>query len=145
VRQRAVAEGPAALDDRPRPAREPTITVEAKTWVTSLACREAKDLGYPHDAVRAATPAPDAIRYTLDVFTGEGARSNNTDQPFITLATYLAERKGLATFATHVVEAIRDDRRLQAATSLDLILSRWRSGLAPVSWTGEALGSGYLS
>src|SRR6266849_8176105 len=44
--ERAVAEGPmAALDDRPRPGREPTITVEAKTWATSLACRKAKDLG----------------------------------------------------------------------------------------------------
>ena len=48
--ERAVAEGPmAALDDRPRPGREPTITVEARTWVTSLACRKAKDLGYPHE------------------------------------------------------------------------------------------------
>jgi transposase len=48
--ERAVAEGPmAALDDRPRPGREPTITVEAKAWLTSLACRKAKDLGYPHE------------------------------------------------------------------------------------------------
>ena len=48
--ERAVAEGPmAALDDRPRSGREPAITVEAKTWVTSLACRKAKDLGYPHE------------------------------------------------------------------------------------------------
>ncbi len=30
--ERAVAEGPlAALDDRPRPSREPTITIEAKS------------------------------------------------------------------------------------------------------------------
>jgi transposase len=48
--ERAVAEGPmAVLDDRPRPGREPTITLEAKAWVTSLACRKAKDLGYPHE------------------------------------------------------------------------------------------------
>ena len=48
--ERAVAEGPlAALDDRPRPGREPTITMEAKAWLTSLACRKAKDLGYPHE------------------------------------------------------------------------------------------------
>src|SRR5271165_4628506 len=48
--ERAVAEGPmAALDDRPRPGREPTITLEAKTWLVSLACRKAKDLGYPHE------------------------------------------------------------------------------------------------
>jgi transposase len=38
-----------ALDDRPRPGREPTITAEAKAWLTSLACRKAKDLGYPHE------------------------------------------------------------------------------------------------
>jgi len=48
--ERAVVEGPmAALDDRPRPGREPTITLEAKAWLTSLACRKAKDLGYPHE------------------------------------------------------------------------------------------------
>jgi len=39
----------AALDDRPRPGREPTITLEAKAWLVSLACRKAKDLGYPHE------------------------------------------------------------------------------------------------
>src|SRR6201993_2693243 len=48
--ERAVAEGPmAALDDRPRPGREPTITLEAKAWLTSLSCRKAKELGYPHE------------------------------------------------------------------------------------------------
>src|SRR5271168_1423844 len=48
--ERAVAEGPmAALDDRPRPGREPTITLEAKAWLVALACRKAKDLGYPHE------------------------------------------------------------------------------------------------
>src|ERR1700674_4104100 len=48
--ERAVVEGPlAALDDRPRPGREPTITLEAKAWLVSLACRKAKELGYPHE------------------------------------------------------------------------------------------------
>ena len=48
--ERAVVEGPmAALDDRRRPGREPTITLEAKAWLVSLACRKAKDLGYPHE------------------------------------------------------------------------------------------------
>ncbi len=28
---------------------EPTITVEAKAWLTSLAYRKAKELGYPHE------------------------------------------------------------------------------------------------
>jgi transposase len=48
--ERALAHGPmAALDDRPRPGREPTITAEAKAWLVSLACRKAKELGYPHE------------------------------------------------------------------------------------------------
>src|SRR5208337_2129882 len=48
--ERAVVEGPmAALDDRPRPGREPTITLEAKAWLISLACQKAKELGYPHE------------------------------------------------------------------------------------------------
>jgi transposase len=48
--ERAVVEGPmAALDDRPRPGRERSITLEARAWLVSLACRKAKDLGYPHE------------------------------------------------------------------------------------------------
>ena len=48
--ERAVACGPlAALDDRPRPGKEPLITVEAKAWLAALACQKAKDLGYPHE------------------------------------------------------------------------------------------------
>ena len=48
--ERALAYGPmAALDDRPRLGKEPTITVEAKAWVADLACRKAKELGYPHE------------------------------------------------------------------------------------------------
>ena len=48
--ERALAYGAmAALDDRPRPGKEPTITAEARTWLVSLACRKAKDLGCPHE------------------------------------------------------------------------------------------------
>jgi transposase len=48
--ERAVAYGPlAALDDRPRPGKEPTITPEAKAWLVSMACDKAKDHGYPHE------------------------------------------------------------------------------------------------
>lgn len=48
--ERAVAEGPmSALDDRRHPGKEPTITLEAKAWLVSLACRKAKELGYPHE------------------------------------------------------------------------------------------------
>ena len=48
--ERALAYGPlSALDDRPRPGKEPTITPEAKAWLASLACDKAKDHGYPHE------------------------------------------------------------------------------------------------
>ena len=48
--ERAVAYGPlAALDDRPRPGKQPTITPEAKAWLASLACDKAKEHGYPHE------------------------------------------------------------------------------------------------
>jgi transposase len=48
--ERAVAYGPLmALDDRPRPGKEPPITPEAKAWLVSLACDKAKDHGYPHE------------------------------------------------------------------------------------------------
>ena len=39
----------AALDDSPRPGREPTITDEARTFIVDLACRKPKELGYPHE------------------------------------------------------------------------------------------------
>jgi hypothetical protein len=39
----------AALDDSPRPGKAPEITADAKTWLVSLACRKAKEFGYPHE------------------------------------------------------------------------------------------------
>jgi transposase len=48
--ERAVAYGSlAALEDRPRPGKEPMITPEAKVWLVSLACDKAKEHGYPHE------------------------------------------------------------------------------------------------
>jgi len=48
--ERALAHGPlAALDDRPRPGSKPTITLEAKAWLVSLACDKAKDHAHPHE------------------------------------------------------------------------------------------------
>src|SRR5262245_46575156 len=48
--ERAPVFGPmAALDDRPRSGKEPTITAEARAWLVSLACRKAKEVGYPHE------------------------------------------------------------------------------------------------
>ena len=48
--ERAAGRGAlAALDDSPRPGKKPAIAAEAKEWLVALACRKAKDLGYPHE------------------------------------------------------------------------------------------------
>src|ERR1700758_2367675 len=48
--ERALAYGAlAALDERPRPGKEPVITPEAKAWLVSLACDKAREHGYPHE------------------------------------------------------------------------------------------------
>ena len=50
----------AALDDRPRPGKESTITVEAKTWLVALACRKAKEFGLSARGLDDATSADHA-------------------------------------------------------------------------------------
>ena len=45
----ALGWGPLAIEDRPRPGKEPVITPEAKAWLVSLACDKAKEHGYPHE------------------------------------------------------------------------------------------------
>src|SRR6202048_4498083 len=48
--ERALGYGPlAAIEDRPRPGKEPVNTPEAKAWLVSLACDKAKEHGYPHE------------------------------------------------------------------------------------------------
>ena len=48
--ERAFVQGPlAALHDRPRSGRRRSITPEARTWARALACRKAKEFGYPHE------------------------------------------------------------------------------------------------
>src|SRR4030081_2729409 len=48
--ERALGYGPlAAIEDQPRPGKEPVITPEAKAWLVSLACDKAKEHGYPHE------------------------------------------------------------------------------------------------
>lgn len=39
----------AALQDQTRPGRPARLTKEARTWLVSLACQKARDLGYPHE------------------------------------------------------------------------------------------------
>jgi transposase len=62
--ERALAFGPlAALDDRPHPGKEPTITPEAKAWLVSLACDKAKEHGYPQELWTTRLLADNARQY----------------------------------------------------------------------------------
>src|SRR5438876_8875427 len=56
--ERALGYGPlAAIEDRPRPGKEPVITPEAKAWLVSLACDKAKEHGYPRRRICRPSPA----------------------------------------------------------------------------------------
>lgn len=68
---------------------------------------------------RTAVPAPDAVRYAMDVFTDGANKLNRSNQAFVPLARYFAQRGELEAFATHIVETIRDDSRLQKSRALD--------------------------
>jgi hypothetical protein len=82
---------------------------------------------YPRSRVmREATAAPDAIRYALDVFAASAAPAGDAEPGLIALARHFAYGRELETFATHVVEAIRDDRRLQVPGRVDLVLAALR-------------------
>jgi hypothetical protein len=49
TRAKLFCEVRAAAFGAKRPFGEPTITLEAKAWLTSLSCRKAKELGHPHE------------------------------------------------------------------------------------------------
>jgi hypothetical protein len=86
--------------------------------------------------VRSAVAAPDAIRYSLDVFTGDPVAAKNTSYAFRTLVLYYADQKALGLLATNIVEAIIDDRRLQLAKRLDPMFD----SLVPVPGACAAAG-----
>jgi hypothetical protein len=79
--------------------------------------------------VRSAVSAPDAIRYALDAFTSDPSAAKSSTASFNAMAVYHADQKALGLLATNMIETIGDDRRLQAAKRLDLMLD----ALAPVS------------
>jgi len=69
--------------------------------------------------IRIVVPVPDAIRYAMDAFASGPRQTNNPGRTFLPLVRYFAQRNELETFATHLIEAIRDDARLQRSKSLD--------------------------
>jgi Winged helix-turn helix len=90
--ERAVAEGPlAVLDDRPRPGRAPTITLEAKTWLVSFRAY------LKGDQSLARRPAGASLRIYFHAQT-----------------RLLAQSRGGLLFETHPFRPATHSRRLQA-------------------------------
>ena len=56
----------AALDDLPGRGKRPTITPEARAWLTSLACRKPKDLGYSYELWTTRLLAEHARRHAAE-------------------------------------------------------------------------------
>jgi hypothetical protein len=65
----------AALNDSPRPGKEPEITVEGRAWLVSVACQKPKDVGHPHELWTTRLLARHAPR----AWSGSGARLPDAD------------------------------------------------------------------
>lgn len=76
---------------------------------------------YPRSAaVRAAVPAPDAVRFSLDPIASSADAGAG---PFTVLVTaYFAGRGELAGYAEDLLDALSDDRRLQSDAAIDGLL-----------------------
>src|SRR5262249_37438854 len=136
--ERALAYGPlAALDDRPRPGKEPTITPEAKAWLVSLACEKAKEHGYPHElwttrllARHAREKAPAAGHECLaDLVQGTVCKILGQEEVKPHKVRYYLERRD-AEFEQKMAKVLcvyREVQLLKRLPSLRNRVSQWRS------------------
>jgi len=77
---------------------------------------------YPRSqAVRHVTPVVDAVRFAFDAFAVGGAYSKNPEHVATSLAIYLIDQGQADTLASAVMDALRDDPRLQVIASLELM------------------------
>ena len=79
---------------------------------------------YPRShIIRSALSAKEAVRYALDpLFTSGAPREGN--RALILLAAYFSGRHELRAFAEYIIEALRDDRRLQTEDRINFLLSQ---------------------
>ena len=79
---------------------------------------------YPRShVIRAALSANEAVRYALDPLFTSGARIEG-NSALILLAAYFSGRRELRAFADYVIQALRDDRRLQTEDRINFLLSQ---------------------
>ena len=77
---------------------------------------------YPRSqAVRHVTPVVDAVRFAFDAFAVGGTYSKNPEHVVTSLAVYLIDQGQADVLASAVVDAMRDDPRLQVIASLELM------------------------
>jgi hypothetical protein len=121
--ERALAYGPlAALDDRPRPGKELTITPEAKAWLVSLACDKAKEHGYPFTDspkrfLRRADAEPMSPTGMVSRARGNGSRSSRwsaADRCFVRPAGIQSTNPKTSTGGRRRGSGRRSDRRRTA-------------------------------
>jgi hypothetical protein len=65
----------------------------------------------------------DATRYAVDDFLDKSADQEDANSAIVALARCFSARRELAAFATHLIEVIRDDQRLQVSARLDRLLN----------------------
>lgn len=82
----------------------------------------ARDYARSH-ILRSAVSASDAVRYSLDPLFASGAPGEGA-RALTLLAAYFSGRQELGAFAVYIVEALRDDRRLQTEDRIKFLLSQ---------------------
>src|SRR5262249_17931056 len=78
---------------------------------------------YPQsEAVRAAVPANDVIRYALDFFNDPAAANDDSARLLSVLAEHFSRRGDLDAFATQLLASLRRDARPHLSHRIDLLL-----------------------
>ena len=81
---------------------------------------------YPRShIIRSALSANEAVRYSLDpLFTSGTPSDGNRALGLTLLAAYFSGRHELGAFAVYIIEALRDDRRLQTVDRINFLLNQ---------------------
>jgi hypothetical protein len=88
--------------------------------------KPARDLvvhNYPRSrAVRRVVPVAGVVRFAIEPLASNTLEAKDNKQRFVILATYFSIRGLIKTFATELVNAVRDDKGLQMPERLDTLL-----------------------
>jgi hypothetical protein len=74
--------------------------------------------------IRSVVSAPEAVRYSLDTLFIPGTQSESNQAFLVLLASYFSGRHALKAYATDLLAALSDDRRLQTEDRLKSLLEQ---------------------